>query len=612
MRVGTMIFAIVAGLLVGVIVTLGVIRIVEAPQAPSARGLNEIAANGNVQGRLYPGDGTKESKLVETENERVVYVRTVASAAEYSRDGGVTEPYRLRTGPTYTLMLPARKAAYTVKDLRAFAPDTFTRQPDGSFLLSESIVVLEGARLSLASENGLDIKLASSPESFVSIVTIGGDFSVTGAGGAPLTITSWDAAANAPDTETADGRSYIRVIGGNGSLEHAQLSDLGFWSGNTGGLSFTGAESVIDFDEFSEGGATQEKVAGAEMLKAGELGDVSPGQDYSFVSASISDVRATGNAFGIFVAGAEGVSVTDTTVEKSLVDGLVFHRYVTESSVTGVQAIDNAVDGIALSRSSTSNTFSDVTARNNGRNGLTLDGQPLADGPSAVGTPVESYGDNSVARSRFVDNGRYGVEVNGGSDIAVTRSRFTSNEMGVVVANAAERVTVSRNTFVDQSRQSIAIREDVAEATVASNRIEGGDTGIYVRNAEADVANNTLTAIKSHGISLVGDARSVSVVSNDIAGSGSTALWTKQAFGGRVDDNNVSDWNPAPTFDTVVSAVVQPLTLVWIGLAIAVMLTAFTPRRRSALGVRHPYQERIPLSAYSKGVVSRESIGDRA
>ena len=133
-----------------------------------------------------------------------------------------------------------------------------------------------------------------------------------------------------------------------------------------------------------------------------------------------------------------------------------------------------------------------------------------------------------------------------------------------------------------------------------------------MRNAEADVASNKLSGITSHGVSLVGDAREVSVTKNVIAGSGSTALWTKQAFGAKLGKNNVDEWNPAPTFDTVVSAVVQPLTLVWLALAVAVMLTAFTPRRRSKLGVRHPYQERVPLSAYSKGVVSRESIGDRA
>ena len=612
MRFGSVILAIVAGILAGVIVTLGVIRIVEAPQPPSARGLNEIAANGNVQGRLYPGDGTMEAKLVETENQRLVYLRTVASAAKYRIEGATTEPYRLRTGPTFTLMLPERKAAYTTADLLTYSPETFVKQADGSFLLSESIVVLEGARLDLTSKKGLSIKMASGPESFVSIVTIGGSLVVKGTDAKPLSITAWDTAANLPDTETTDGRAYIRVIGGNGSLAHAQLSDLGFWSGNTGGLSFTGAESVIDFDEFSKGGDSKESVAGAEVLAAGEIGDITPGQDYSFVSASVTDVELERNAFGLFVAGADGVAIRDSQIRDSLVDGLVFHRYVTDSKVTRLDSVNNAVDGVTVSRSSKNITFYDIASTGNGRNGITLDGQPLADGPSAVGTEVSSYGDNTVAQSIFADNGRYGAEINGGTEISVTQSDFSNNEMGIVVANAAEDVVVAKNQFVDHKRQSIAIRDTVTGASVTANDISGGDTGIYVRNAEADVASNKLSGITSHGVSLVGDAREVSVTKNVIAGSGSTALWTKQAFGAKLGKNNVDEWNPAPTFDTVVSAVVQPLTLVWLALAVAVMLTAFTPRRRSKLGVRHPYQERVPLSAYSKGVVSRESIGDRA
>ncbi|PTT66021.1 hypothetical protein DBR22_11465, partial [Arthrobacter sp. HMWF013] len=81
-------------------------------EAVDAVGRNEIADNGNVQGVLYPGDPASEARLVEQEDERLVYVRTIASAARW-RVEGLEGAYRIRTGSSYTLVLPARSEAYT-------------------------------------------------------------------------------------------------------------------------------------------------------------------------------------------------------------------------------------------------------------------------------------------------------------------------------------------------------------------------------------------------------------------------------------------------------------------------------------------------------------------
>ena len=64
-------------------------------------------------------------------------------------------PYRLVTGNTYTLVLIRRDAPYTLDDLLDYAPSTFVRQPDGSYLLSENIVIEQGATLRLSSKDGL-------------------------------------------------------------------------------------------------------------------------------------------------------------------------------------------------------------------------------------------------------------------------------------------------------------------------------------------------------------------------------------------------------------------------------------------------------------------------
>ena len=75
-------------------------------------------------------------------------------------------------------MLPARDASYTFDDLLEYLPRSLVRQPDGSYLLSENIVVEQGATLSIRSREGLVLRLASDDSGFISIVTIGGSLEV--------------------------------------------------------------------------------------------------------------------------------------------------------------------------------------------------------------------------------------------------------------------------------------------------------------------------------------------------------------------------------------------------------------------------------------------------
>lgn len=577
-------------------------------QGPDAFGLNEIATNGNVQGDLYPGDPVEEARLVALEDERLVYIRTVASAARWRVDG-LEGPYRIRTGAAFTLVLPARDVPYTVADLITLAPDTFIKQVDGSYLLLESIAVLPGATLSLESPEGIDLRMKSDVESFVSIVTLGGSLNLGGSEADEAKVTSWNALEASVDTTTEDGRAYIRVIGGHASLSHAQFSHLGFWSGNTGGLALTGTDTIstIDADITAPPAVGSTPVNGARILPEEELSTLSTPveEDYSIVSAGIDHVTVISNAFGLFVTNAEDVVVRDTQVSESLVDGIVLHRHVSDTTISRTTSSDNNVDGFSLNRSSTNVAFRNVTAEDNGRNGMSLDGQALADGPNAVGTGVRTYGHNRISSSTIIDNGRYGIELSGGDDLEVVTSTIAKNDVGIVVNHGAADVDIVGNTFEAQRRQSVAVRDGVESVTVARNSIVGGDTGIYVRNADASVIDNTLTSISNHGISLVGDVTDTRVIRNSVAGYGSIAIWAETSIGGIVDENDLLDWRPATTFETIVNSVFQPLTFVWLLLASLLVASAFTRKRQLKVRtIRSPYAERVPLTSLSPGIVS--------
>lgn len=600
--------AILLGLFAGfVIVVFAALAIIASPlwmpQTEDATEATPVAS-----GRAYPGNPDQEARLVQAEEERLVYVRTVSSAARW-RVEDLDGPYRLSTSPTFTLVLPARAQPYTMVDLLSLAPETLVRQPDGAYLLSENIVVLGGATLNLESAEGLTLRMQSRAESFVSIVTFGGSLKIAGSPEHPFAIQSWDSDTGTVDALTSDGRAYLRVIGGTAAVQNASLSSLGFWSGDTGGLALTGTQPVSGF-QAAENAEEAPAVGGARLLPSGELSNggepVAPEQGY--VSAAIDNVTVTGNAFGIFVSDGKGVTVRDTHISGSLVNGLVFHRFVTDSVVSTTVSSDNAIDGFAVNRSSQNVVFDGITSERNGRDGVSLDGQPLALGPNARGTTVDLYGDNRITNSTLRDNERYGVEISGGRNVEVTKSRIMGNEAGVVVNHGTAGVAISDNVLTDQQKHAISIRDTVSNAEVRWNAITGGDTGINVRNAGALVQSNRIAEVSNHGVSLVGKVPEVTVAGNAIGGFGAIAVWNEKAVGGVVTLNDFSDWRPATTFEGVVRTIFQPLTIVWLLLGLLLIGTALT-RRGPQFGVfRNPYAERVPLTSLTPGVVTRDSL----
>ncbi|MHA7144065.1 right-handed parallel beta-helix repeat-containing protein [Arthrobacter sp. TmT3-37] len=572
-----------------------------------AVGRNEIAANGNIQGELYTGDPRSEARIVQSEEERLVYVRTIASAARWRVDG-LEGPYRLHTGATNTLVLPARTIPYTAADLLQLAPDTFKQLASSTYMLTENIVVLPGATLSFSGGEGITVRLESNKDAFVSIVALGGSLAVAGTEESDVEITSWNGAG--ADTDTADGRAYVRVIGGHASFSHATVSSLGFWSGNTGGLALTGTDTAGTFQD-SPATAEPAAPAGARLLPEEDLKSLADQTDldYSVVTAGIDNLTVRDNAFGLFVTNARDVAIRDTTISGSLVDGLVLHRSVTDATITGTTSSDNAVDGISVGRSSTRVQLQDVTASGNGRNGVSLDGQPLADGPNAVGTAVVTYGGNRVVKSTVVDNGRYGIEVSGGNNLRVTGNAIRGNEVGVVVNYGATGVSIIDNEIRDQELQGVAVRDTGATADIRRNTISGGDTGVYIRDASAAVSGNTMSSLSGHGVSLVGSVPDTKVSGNDVGGYGTVAIWDETSTGAVVEENELLNWHPAPTVHSVVNSVFQPLTFVWLLLGALLVATAFTRKRHLRVRtIRNPYEERVPLTALSRGIVRIDDV----
>ncbi|MEW1808884.1 right-handed parallel beta-helix repeat-containing protein [Pseudarthrobacter sp. NPDC080039] len=572
-----------------------------------------------TDGSNYKGDPQNEAAMVAAEDKRLVQVRTVSSIARWAGTK-LNVPYRVSSGTGYTLVLPARATDYTIDDLLTLAPKTFVLQPDGSYLLSENLVVESGATLTLTRPAALALNLLSTAKKFVSIVNYGGKLNISGTPDAPVKISSWDTDTGAPRRITDSGRAYVRSIGGTATIEHAIFQSLGFWSGRTGGLSMTGTDRPI-VGALNQSGAKAKYIkpaapskkhpadpaappaapapAPAPALSPGETLPAQPGSapDFSYASAAVQDITVTDNVYGLFLANAVGISIHNAIVQNSRMDGIVLHRFVSNAVIANSTVRSSALNGFMVSRAASDIHLDTDTAVANQRDGIYVDGRALATGPSATGTTLTAYGNNTVSNSMITANSRYGIEVRGGRNTTVRANTISGGLSGIVADAAASTVTISGNHLDGGSTQAIALRDGVTASTVENNTVSGGAVGIYLRNAAATVQGNVVDGVTNHGISAIGSGV-IRISANTLSGAGPSPVDLKRTSNAVAENNTTDNWTLTRSFWQNLTTFFQPLTIVWTMLALILILTAFAGHRHRG-AVKHPYAAQAPMSAFT-------------
>jgi hypothetical protein len=607
-------------------------------------GLAVLAAPGSAHAgpRRDPGAPSadeaalRQAGLVDSEDRRLTQVRAVAAVAPLRGGANFTLPYRLDTGSGYTLVLTQRSEPYQIADLLKLAPQTFVRQPDGSYLLTENIYLNTGAKLRLANPGGLTIRMVSNNNGFVSIVSFGGKLTLEGTAQAKTIITSWDPRTNKEDTDLTDGRAYIRAIGGQFSMKYTEIRQLGFWSGRTGGLSLTGTDrpdtGAVETQKQTreqkraskapagDGPAKSDTAPGAGGVVAGPSGALNnpdtrfgvPGQSY--VSVEIAQSLLTGNAFGLFISNAQGITITDTVIERSHEDGLLMHRGASSAVIERTIARNNGGDGFVLSRSTQQVQVSAATSEGNGGNGFTVSGKPLAKGPSASGESTASYGSNSISNSVAKNNGHYGIEILGGIDVSVTNNQIEGSDMGIVARYGGHNVAITSNQLKGQKRQGIAVRDGVQKAKVTGNVITGADTAVYVRASVVEVRGNTIQSARNHGVSLVGAIGGSIVTYNVIGGVGPSAIDVPRATGDfTYKQNQTFAWHDTSSFWVKFRHYASPMTMLWAGIFMVIIFAAVKGASRRFADIKaHPYADKQPLGSATALEITATAARGRA
>lgn len=553
--------AVAGALTVGAVQTGLADRVLGAGAAGSGRVLDDAEDAG---GALPPTDAEdaapandeqqRQASLVEAEDDRLFAIVSDRPPSDV--------PYEVAAAgqAVPTVVLTARSRPYDLPALERLG--AAAKQPDGSWLLSRSVIVGRGAELRIQ-EPGATLRLASGPGGFATIVAFKGTLALSGGPDAPLAVTSWDPATNAPDVERGDGRAYVRAVGARMDLTEVTASDLGFWSGRTGGVAWTGS-------------------AGAPATGSANHTTVERGH------------------YGIFTSRTSDVVINDTVLRDNELDGLLLHRETSGLVATGVTSSGNGRDGVTATRGAERITLTQVTASDNAGDGIRIDGSPLAAEATAGGASTAPGSGYTVERSTATGNADAGMLAIGAGGLVLRDNTVSGNRDGIVVRGVTDRPAITGNT-VDATDFGVAVRSGVRDAQVNGNRVGSAVIAIQVTDAAATVARNEVGAASRYGVSLVGDVTGSSVAENTLAGRGLAALdvnrvdatatvgisandesrWT-------VDRNELRYWRDY--------AVDHPLLLLWLLILLLPLAARLWTKRRRRIRDEHahPYVNVAP------------------
>ncbi len=448
-----------------------------------------------------------------------------------------------------TLVLPGGSHSYTAADLVQYGALVLLRH--NAALLMDNVYVSSNARLSLGAPLRT-LYLDNTSGGFATIVGWGGSLSFTGTAARPLAILGWDRATNSAAADRGAGRSYIREIGGAMTLTDVRASALGFWSGRTGGVAWTGVSRAV-----STGGAT--------------------GSTF------------TGDTYGAFVARGRGVAFTADRFESNELDGLHIHRYSTGSRVTSSSAVRNGGNGFQIDRDTQNTVLRGDLSQHNAANGYYVDGRPLVTGASASGGSNTPSSGIVIENSAATDNAHTGVLVEGGTGVVVKADQICSASTAVALRTGVTNAVLTGNDIRCHPRSGLSVGPSAPGTVISGNTLSIPHIGILIRDSGPVTAdNNRLIGATVFGVTARGASSRVKGVSNVISGTGFRAVDAKGgAATSALAGTDISGWSHRGKITFVSYLEFHPLAALWLGILVLIVLAAAWSFRRKL--PRHPY-----------------------
>jgi hypothetical protein len=562
------------------------VRLLSAPNALPAVRLSAIAqpVSPGLRPATFPLTGqAQEAAAVTAEDNRLrtmlhdSYRTYSPTVVNYS---GALPTLLLTSGTHYVYVgayraLVTGQSAFTAADLiRAGA---LVRLPDGGALLRDNVFVSAGARLDLSSADVSSLYLDDSASGAASIVAWGGALDFRGTSTAPLVLKGWDEASMTPAADTGSGRPYIRAAAGQMTFEDARVSALGFWSGRTGGVAWTGL-STRD----SSGGATS--------------------------------TTFTGNTYGAFVSRSQNISFTDDLFESNQLDGLHIHRGTVGASATFSAAVRNGTNGFHVDRDTAGTVLADDVSEHNATNGFLVDGRPLVSTASPSGSGTSAGSGTKIENSEALHNGRTGILIEGGSGTVLRANEVCAKPTAIALRLGAAGTTVDGNDVRCGPRTGISVGPAAPGTLLYGNAVSGARIAVVVTSADGTVQidKGLITGVHIFGISVRGVNSIVTGRDNVISGIGFRTVDSRaDARVPHLSGTDTASWEFAHNSTVLTYLQFHPLAVLWLSIAVLVIVGGLWVRRRRP--PLHPYPEStrwrhpgeivdpfpVPVGAYS-------------
>jgi len=543
------------------------IRLLNAPKALPPVALPPVARP--VMPALPPAtfpqvNETQEANAVTAEDNRLrtmlhdSYRTYVPTLIDYS---GALPTLLLTPGSHYVYSggdggynyLVQGQSVFTAADLIGYG--ALVMLPDGGALLRDNVFVAAGATLNLSSSDVSSIYLDDTPRGFASIVAWHSTLAFSGTKRNPLTIEGWDGASMTPAVNTGNGRPYIRAVASQMTFQNARVSGLGFWSGRTGGVAWTGLSTGA-----SSGGAT---------------------------STTFTD-----NAYGAFVSRGQGVQFTDDLFESNQLDGLHIHRYSVGVTVTYSAAVRNGTNGFHVDRAAVGTVLQNDVSEHNGTNGFLVDGRPLVSTASPSGSETMASTGTKIENSEALDNDRTGILVEGGYGTVLQANEVCAKLTAIAVRLGATNATVDSNDVRCGPRTGLSVGPDAPGTLLYGNAVSGARIAMVVTNAggTVDVDKSLITMAHIFGISVRGANSAVAGKDNVVSGIGYRAVdSSSDALVPHFSGTDTANWEIARASNVLSYLKFHPLAMLWLSVTFLVVFCALAARLRRA--PTHPYPE---------------------
>jgi hypothetical protein len=445
------------------------------------------------------------------------------------------------------------KSTYTAADL--ISNGAMVRLPNGGALLEDNVFVASGVHLELSSSDVGAIYLDTTPHGSASIVAWGGNLDFRGTRQNPLILKGWDEQSMTPAADIGNGRPYIREVAGTMTFEYARVSTLGFWSGRTGGVSWTGLSTHPSY--------------GGAILST-----------------------FTGNTYGAFVTRGHAVRFSGDLFESNQLDGLHFHRGTIGSSAMFSAAVRNGANGFHVDRATSRTVLQHDVSQHNATNGFLVDGRPLVISASASGNAVAPGQSTRIMNSAALGNGRTGILIEGGNRTVLKGDAVCAKLTGIALRYNASNAILDANDVRCGPRTGIRIGPQAPGALVFGNAVSGARIAVLVTTpgGSVEIDKSLITLANVFGISVRGVNSVVFGKDNVISGIGFRAVDSRaEATHPHLSGSNTANWAYARKGTVLTYLEFHPLAVFWLSVAFLVLTGCLWTRRRKAPA--HPYPE---------------------